>query len=81
MIGTFLNIGLHLAGMTDDDVAELEKAQPHAARIIRALKELQPIMEELLPLTERAEPIIRDILPDIKAVIPTADMLIALLRD
>lgn len=76
-----LKVILGLAGVPDQDVADLEKDQPELVRLIAASKQLQTIFARNQPLEshiQQATPIIQKAYPDFVVVLPTAQELLQL---
>jgi hypothetical protein len=82
-----IDIALKFAGMTDKEIADLEKSLPAAARLATALKQIEPILtlakphiDALAPLVNQMLPIFQKAWPDIVSVTPTADELIVFIQ-
>jgi hypothetical protein len=76
-VNPLLKIAAELGGVPDSTIEEVEKTAPAMARLMRAAKQLQPILVKAQPLIDETEPIVRAAYPDFVACLPTAEDIIA----
>ena len=88
---SILDFGLSMAGMPDNEIADLKKGLPTLAAIADEAKELEPILEKarphieailphaqaLMPLIAQGMPTIQKMWPQIVAVTPLLQEMIA----
>jgi hypothetical protein len=68
-----LSMAGHLAGLSDKQLDDIERAMP-------ATRKLIDLINEARPLILKAEPIINEALEEWKAVAPAADDIVTLLQ-
>ena len=70
---TLLDLGLHLEGVPQDTINDLDAHLPHIQRLAAAFKQAEPIITQLMPIFQKAW-------PDIIAVTPLASKLITFVK-
>jgi hypothetical protein len=61
---------LRAANVPDQDITDLEKAQPELARLFKAAKQLEPAIRKATPLIEQLWPVLVEGAPIVKAAYP-----------
>ncbi len=59
----------HMQGITDYDLAAIEKAMPSVAKLIQLSVKAKPLLEKLQPLIEQGEPIVKEAIPLVEIAI------------
>lgn len=75
-----IEFALGVAGLPQQAVTDIDKALPGAARVVDALKQLEPYLEQARPHIEAITPHVTAMLPHLQALLPLLDKAMPILK-
>lgn len=75
-----VKFALGVAGLSPEVVADIDKSLPGTARLIDAVKLLQPILAQAQPHIEAITPQVQAMLPHIEALIPLLNKALPIIK-
>ena len=75
---SWIDIGLEVVGMPEQDVQDLDRALPGFARIAAAAKQGDPLLTEAKPHVDALIPLLAQAMPHIDALMPLLPKLYAI---
>jgi hypothetical protein len=67
---SIIDFGLSLAGVPQEEIADLDKSLPALGRIVAAAKEAEPFLTQAKPHVDALMPLMAQAMPHINALMP-----------